>query len=387
MSDDNVRTMWTDDELDAALAGLHPQPAPEPAVLAAAWTRITREAGTINGTVPDLPSTQDTGGAVRGRLRWTAVAAAAAVIAAIGGVAAHFAGSPAGGTSPRIVTAAVVLRDAGAAAVQEQDTPVPPGEFRYLAEHGVSTNPVTGSTGRTLVFQDEYVDQTWIPADRTQLWTSIDTQQGTTRWIVGSAAEAQAAGITPMEPASTTEVAPCGDFAPSVGRSVSRDANSTTPIGSCADPVIRHGSWQNPTPDWQASLPRDPRKLLDQLVRDAPHNGRGNQEALNYAADALRTGLLTADLRGALYQALALLPNIRITQQTATLDGRTGTAFAVDDNNLDHLREEIIIDPKTGAFIGERDIALSTALGVPVGTVMDSSSISTAIVAKAGTPG
>lgn len=86
------------------------------------------------------------------------------------------------------------------------------------------------------------------------------------------------------------------------------------------------------------------------LERDAPDNDRGDAELLVYAADALRTGRVPADVRAAIYRAFAKIPSLQITEREANLDGAIGTAFAVDDGNV---REEIIIDATTGEFIGE----------------------------------
>jgi hypothetical protein len=377
MTGDNIRTVWTDDELDAALARLHPAAPAEPAVLTAAWNQVAREMSTVNGIVPDEPSTQDTVGVVRsGRvwLKWTAVAAAAAAVVAVaGGVTAHLTGSANPPTdATRVVTAAMVLQDAGAAAIKTHDQPVPPGEFRYLETHGWGA--VTGVADKGVVtFLDEQIVRTWIPADRTQVWTTTTTYTGKVQWISGTAAEAAAIGMK-VPTGTTTIQAPCGDFYPSGGAKQ----------GSCADPAVSRGSWQHPTAAWLAGLPRDPGQLLARLRHDAPRNGRGDAELLTYATDALGTGLLPGDVRGALYRALALLPDVSITAHTATLDGRTGVAFAVSDNHSGHDRQEFVVDPATGDFIGERDIALAASSGMPAGTVMGSSSTTTAVVAKVG---
>ncbi|MFC0109133.1 hypothetical protein [Kibdelosporangium aridum] len=71
------------------------------------------------------------------------------------------------------------------------------------------------------------------------------------------------------------------------------------------------------------------------------------------AADALRSGLLPAEVRSALYQALTRLRGLELTDSAANLDGHKGIALGIDDGER---RREIIVDPGTGAFIGERQI-------------------------------
>jgi hypothetical protein len=139
--------------------------------------------------------------------------------------------------------------------------------------------------------------------------------------------------------------------------------------------------WQDPTPSFLASLPRDPSQLYQRLLADAPDNGRGNAELLVYAADALRTGLVPADLRAALYQTLTRLDGVDLVDQAVNLDGRVGTAIGIDDGQF---RQDIIIDPTTGAFIGEREVLTGDYDGAPDGTTFNYTAVRTAVVDTIG---
>ena len=133
------------------------------------------------------------------------------------------------------------------------------------------------------------------------------------------------------------------------------------------------GGWQVPTAAFVAGLPRDPERLFDRLRNDTDGHGRDpDQEVLVYAADALRSGLLPADLRAAIYRALTRLPSLKITERAATLDGRTGTALGVTAAGQ---RQEIVIDPETGVFIGERERLSEEMEGVRAGTMTGSSTV------------
>ena len=50
-----------------------------------------------------------------------------------------------------------------------------------------------------------------------------------------------------------------------------------------------------------------------------------------------------------------------MTDDVANLDGRFGTALGIDDPSGN--RDEVIIDGRTGEFIGERQVAPDGAVG------------------------
>ena len=100
-----------------------------------------------------------------------------------------------------------------------------------------------------------------------------------------------------------------------------------------------------------------------------------------YAADALRSGLVPADLRAALYQTLTRLDGVDLVDQAVNLDGRVGTAIGIDDGQF---RQDIIIDPTTGAFIGEREVLTGDYEGAPDGTTFSYTAVSTAVVDTIG---
>jgi len=121
--------------------------------------------------------------------------------------------------------------------------------------------------------------------------------------------------------------------------------------------------------------------LYARLLADAPDHGRGNAELLVYAPDALRTGLVPADLRAALYQTLTRLDGVDLVDRAANLDGRVGTAIGIDDGQF---RQDIIIDPATGAFIGEREVLTGDYEGAPDGTTFSFTAVNSAVVDTIG---
>lgn len=245
--------------------------------------------------------------------------------------------------------------------VNASDPPLHPGQFRYVVTHAWSlgtsmfTDKSGNSTGPTLSLLVEDVRETWVPADPKQGCLIRDGTTGKYKWVNGSDEAARANG---MElPTARTEER----------------------WERCLDHL---GAWQVPTPEWLATLPRDPHQLYD-LLRAATAN-RGNDpdlEMLVYVADALRGGLVPADLRAALYRALALVPALEITDRSANLDGRVGVGYGVSRAGF---RQEMIIDPDTGQFIGERETTTRDMDDLKAGTVRSYTSVTTSVVDKAG---
>ncbi|QEW03034.1 hypothetical protein [Microbacterium lushaniae] len=117
-------------------------------------------------------------------------------------------------------------------------------------------------------------------------------------------------------------------------------------------------------------LPLEPGELLTEIYRLNGESGRSRDgQALVWIADTLRGGAVPAEFRAAMYQAAALIPGVTITDEQATLNGATGIAIGRDE--ADNFRQEIIIDPATGQFIGERHVTLEgygpAAVGDPIG--------------------
>lgn len=277
-----------------------------------------------------------------------------------------------GTAAPTASAASLTLRQAADATIHEHDPVLRPGQFRYIRADAWVTNGIQliDSPGY-LAYQTENITEEWVPADQTQNWMQRFTPTGKRVWVVGTQQLADAVGLHGLDLGPRQDVAPCGDFYPPSG---------TAP--SCAD-MARMAGWQVPTPAWLATLPTDAHAMLDRLRADAPRNGRGDAELVVYVADALRSGLVPASVRAVLYQALALLPDLTITQRVANLAGRTGVAMGINDQETP-TRQEIIIDPHTGQYIGERTIQIKADQSGPAGSVSEYSSVTTTVVDALG---
>lgn len=370
-----VTTLWSEEQLDSALAELHAGrpvntaalPRARSALLAAASAAGLSDPVTSEYQASSSESDSNVGVAERhpssARHSWRRRAGAVLIAAALVAVALLLPSLVTQNGRPVASADASRALTQAAAAVGASDPVVAPGQYKYLQTHAWWAG-IDGNTVRLI----ENQETVWVPADPSDpaaMWMLQRGPTGQVQWISGDPSDAS--GLSdPMDIYPTMNVqAACGDFYGS---------------GGCD----RIGSWQDPTPAFLLALPRDPTALLERLRTDAPNNGRGDIELLVYAADLLRSGLVPADLRAALYRALATLPDIDMVDRAVTLDGQAGVALGMQDGQI---RQDIIIDAATGAFIGEREVALENLDEIPAGAVMSSTSLTTAVVdTLGGTP-
>jgi len=194
---------------------------------------------------------------------------------------------------------------------------------------------------------------------------------GAQEWLNGSAEAALAEGYD-VRPA-----APVGRFrAPHGAFDLDVDELDDRP---CARPRRPRGSWQTPTREFFARLPRDPETLVQRLREENTGSWFGPFAA---GVTALRTCLVPADLRAALCLALACLPGVRAVEGVENVDGVACLALVHDAGRT---RTELMLSPVDGQFAGERDtIRTGSRTGLPAGTVISSTAVRTAVVDAEG---
>jgi RNA polymerase sigma-70 factor (ECF subfamily) len=250
--------------------------------------------------------------------------------------------------------AASVLESAAAATLNFSDPVVAPGQFLLVKTQGVYL-----TQGSPKVDAESFHEKLYIPADRKDDWV----------WVRYASTPTQAPGSNSESPASETAQADSNQ--------ILRLAGGTTDNGNAFGWGYYDGT--KVSSDYGA-LPRDPQQLLAKIHE---FNGAAGPspdgEALVWIADLLRNGTVPADLRAALYDAAAAIPGVTVTEEQATLDGRTGVAIGRDES-VNNIRQDIIIDPSTGQFIGERQVVLSGNGDVPAGTVTASTTVTSTVV-------
>ncbi len=356
------RAQWTDAELDEALHDLLLAANRGERLPAGIRTALLDEAERLTAGEPAAAKLPRAATAVRIRRRWYRPALIAAVVALLVAGGLIMPTLIWGRRSVNTAVAAELNRAADAAdrvAAAGGDGPAA-GEYRYIEIDGVFV-----SFG-DLVYQQEQRQQIWQPANWHDVWMERRSTTGRRTWIVGSEKDAVAAGM---------------------GRDGIAHAEPDM-RGACAnyftDVCTSEGSWQGPTESWMAGLPTNSTDLYDRLFADSKGHGQSQEnEMLVQATDALRTGLLTASERATLYRAMAMIGGVEISNTAATVDGRVGTGFTVSSP---YLRDETIIDPTSGAFIGTRSTAITedTVNKVPAGTLISSVAVHTMIVKSLG---
>jgi hypothetical protein len=353
MPEDNVREMWSDDQLDAALAALRSDVGVEPGALAGARAELLAAAGAVGGGLPEPVPTS--------RRRWLVAAAAAAVVVVAGVVVAVVARP----TEPAITGPAAPSGTANPVdRIKAVDEPLRPGQFRYVGEHQWWST----SFDSKYLWKSEYRYEVWVPAQERQEWMERRETTGRSVLLNGSEEQARAEGMAPPERTVETYRAPCGDYF-----AADEDRRPCEFISSFA----------HPNEEYMASLTRDPDELLAMLRRETAGAQKATPDSMAFQLVSLflHERNVPADLRVALYRTLAKLPAIEIAENVPNLDGRRGTSFALRDKDT---RRAIIVDPGTGNVIGERWTAVSGRDRVEPGTVLADSSLETAVVDRMG---
>ena len=224
------------------------------------------------------------------------------------------------------VTASVGAAEAaevlGQAAIHASDPPAKPGQYWEITRIG--TNLADGGDGES--------DRRYLVRTTHIAYVSVDGRRPT--WLVA-------------KPAVTVRQV----FGPPQERGGHGRGEAWT---SNLSPEQKPGWWGEPSPSWFASLPREAGKLRARLYADTEgHGNNPDDEAFIYIADVLRSGVVPADLRAALYNVLKTIPGTTVTDRQVRLeDGRSGVAIGRNDIFGSH--DELVIDPKTGDVIGER---------------------------------
>ena len=280
--------------------------------------------------------------------------AAAAVVLAAGVLFVQAARSD--GTVP--VASAAAMLNSAADNINPVDEPIEPGQYRYITSHsrGLAHHLTVSADGEIpgpFIALDEWTHQEWVPADLTQQCVLRSRATGR-EWIAGNEESAEEAGIEPLSTEVREEVKSC--------------------TGS--------GDWSRyPSAEFLESVTRDPRQLYD-LLRHKPMPVAMSDASwvLNRVSATLTSGRAPADLRAALYRALALLPGLEVTERVANLDGHQGTSLGLTEYGVRH---DLIIDPATGQYIGERTVYVSDDFDVPPGTIFSYTSVSNPVVVDA----
>ncbi|WP_328615894.1 CU044_5270 family protein [Amycolatopsis sp. NBC_00355] len=367
-------------ELDETLERLHHDARTAPADLTAARAKLMAELDAGATVLPLRPRrvprfAVPVAAAVAGVVAVTAV-----VVVQTGSSEPPVAGPAPSGPAPesssgsapvsspdiRLMSAVEVLTRAADISVGAVDQPLAPEQFRYVVEHtwvgrGVQTG---NATGYSYLWEQQI--QRWIPADEHDVWQEDRKILGTGKFLGGSVPQAQAPEPEITDTDQGQWQGRCGDFFP-----------KSKPAKKCDDPT----DWDSPA--FYATLPHDPAQLYTKLQDLTKGRGSTPTAMFHFGTEILRSGMMPAPLRAEWYRALARIPGMKVLAAEANLDGRTGVALGLDDR---HELRQLIIDPATGQFIGERTIAGTQPDDpwIKPGTETGASAITTAVADRLG---
>lgn len=333
---------------------------PAQATLARGRSELLRkiDSGADSGTMPD-------GGPRRRRVvARRAVLAAAAAAVLVGTLVAVDVVAP-GGKPGATAEAAEVLNNAAAATIKTSDPVVKPGQYLKVDTKAVYASSMTRANGTTVSWLETQDGQLYVPADKSGEWVwNREARVPTTFFGEESKAEAQRY-VSSMN----------GGAGPQLEGIIRGKAGAfyDSPQQILGLPLL----------EGIKALPREPRKLLDLIYKKNGDKGQTPEsEALVTIADSLRTGVIPADLRAAMYKAAALIPGVIVADKQATLDGRKGVALGILWAG-GKARQDIIVDTETGMMIGERNVSLAALDGIPANTAFGWTAVKISVVDSA----
>ncbi|MFE7141385.1 CU044_5270 family protein [Streptomyces sp. NPDC057644] len=168
-----------------------------------------------------------------------------------------------------------------------------------------------------------------------------------------------------------------------------RQGGHTLPINAeLGDSEGTRPGLHRPTYRWLATLPTDPRQLLDYFDEITPKlEGQDRDQALFESIGGLvGDPLLPPDTAAGLFEAVALIPGVTRTPDAVDALGRTGVGIARDDERSG-VRTEWVFDPEDLSYLGwSSHLTRDTEYGKKGDFMGDSAVIETAVVDEAGVP-
>ncbi|WP_185751172.1 CU044_5270 family protein [Arthrobacter sp. 31Y] len=335
------------DELALLQAMREKTPVPKDSAIEDGRAKLLHRISPSLASAWSLPTRKRKGWKKVGIISVAAVAAVAALVAVdvIG---------PTGWRGAATAQAAQVLNDAAQTTIQNADPVVNPGQYLKIQSSNLWGSTTVDENGRQFQWLDTENMTMYIPANRTDEWV----------W------ERSGRIPTVFFDEASKEYATNGQLGTPIGETL-RAVN-----GGFYGPPDQSGF---PSTNYLDTLPRDPYLLLNNIFKKTLGHGQSvDGQALVFIADLLRTGMVPADLRAALYKAAALIPGVTVTDAQATLNGRVGVAIGRVEE-ASHSRQDIIIDPTTGLLIGEREVLTQAQGALPAGTATTLTTIETTV--------
>jgi hypothetical protein len=138
-----------------------------------------------------------------------------------------------------------------------------------------------------------------------------------------------------------------------------------------------------PSPGYRADLPTEAGAMLAYLRSQGGSKNGPDQDAFTAAGDLIREAYLQPAVLAAVFEAVGRIPGVTVAGTVTDEAGRSGLAITRDE--VQGSRVELIFDPKTYAYLGERHVVLRSQDGLRPGQVSDSTAVlRVAVVPAAG---
>ena len=153
----------------------------------------------------------------------------------------------------------------------------------------------------------------------------------------------------------------------------------TTVLPGCRDGrpnPVAGAAWSNgpcvPQPAYLTGLPTSAPAMLAYLYRNSQGQNPPAVQAFITAGDLIREAYVRPAALAALFAAVAQIPGVSVAEHAVNAAGQQGVAVQQTFHGISH---QLIFNPRTHDFIGERQVAVSASSGLSVGTVLDSTAI------------
>ena len=303
---------------------------PDAGELNAAEARLVtaiRERGRPARPVPRIP--------IRTALLTGGVAAALAGVVLVVGLRA----APKPPDGPTVVPAAVTQVLDRAARAAERTPELNPRPDQFILYKSLTMYTMGDVAGR----ETRYLYR----ADR-QLWSSVDGKHDGAVWWKY---------LTPR---------PYPGW--SLPAKALRDVGKTTflPLPACMS--AGEPEWARHDYPYLKSLPTDARGMLAAIRRSTGRPSPSDVQVWRAVGDMLAESYLPSAQRAAVFRAAKLIPGVTVVPGARDAADRTGVAVARIDPERG-VRAEIIFDPKTYLYLGEREFVVDAAkAAAPVGS-------------------
>ncbi|ALG13443.1 hypothetical protein [Kibdelosporangium phytohabitans] len=385
--EDNVHEMWSDRELDNAMAVLYPEVPVNREAQVKARAQLMQAAGADETVAPEQP--EDTTRQRHRRVAPLAAVAAAVAVLVVGAVVVVSTASrdevdPAqqpGSVMPR-PPATSDSQHAPMPSMPDQpqnslnnlatrvtETPLRPGQYRYIGARGWNRQNTQGQSGTTYVYRGEYRTERWIPANQEQEWLIRNQTTGNRQWLTGTEQQARADGAVYdtklIRPDGETR-ARCGHFMTPKGQTCSKQ--------TAGNIETANGSVKPPT---------DPREVYKMLADGSATHADPPLQFFR-SAMGLLDGHQPVAVRRATLEALSRHPYLAVAD-TTTSDKRAAISVSIDFAD-GQIRVEILLDPANGNVIGRQTTALKDVDGAKAGDVLDEEVQSVGVADAIGVP-